>query len=248
MRQWNKVLFLLVPPSLTAIPQPYFDTGQGQFVNTTLSTVPPEATEQPATSSVPDDVPALISSPGELRDTLVFAAMCQYCCDSADFWYGLSGCGMITKDRELVSAWNLECVGKKRRIHEQYLRHLASEKDDKDVPSCGIVSVVETLVDMGYLQSIKETKDYMIEIGKPLFRGDHQAYGQFILWITSTTASFVCPTCRREFPRKWNMERHIKDVHNKRSQKGQKEESRKRRKKEETCALETPVSMFIKDE
>ncbi|RSL63597.1 hypothetical protein CEP54_005145 [Fusarium duplospermum] len=163
---WQLLQHAPFDSSLTAIPQPYLDTGQGQFADTTLSTVPTEATEQSTTSGVPDDVPALISSPEELRDTLVFAVVCQYCCDSGDFWYGLSGCGMITKDRELVSAWNVECVGKKGRIHEQYLRHLTSEKDDKDVPSRGIVSIVETLVEMGYLQSIKETKDYMIEIGK----------------------------------------------------------------------------------
>ncbi|KAI8719787.1 C2H2-type domain-containing protein [Fusarium sp. LHS14.1] len=164
-----------------------------------------------------------------------------------DFWYGLSGHGMITKDPESVSNWNLECLRKKARIHGEYLRHLMTEKDTKDVPSRGIISVVETFVEMGYLQSIEEAKNYMKKIGQSLFGSKIQAYAEFLLWVTGPIMPFVCRTCKREFDRKWNMERHYDTVHNKKGQKGQKEGSRKRRKMDETCAP-TPVSMIIKDE
>lgn len=128
--------------------------------------VSPNIVEQPTTSGVPDTTLACINSPEELCDTSVFAAVLQYFQDNEDFWYDLSGRGVISKDIRSLLSWNQECSREKERIHSQFLRHLVSEKKTKDVTSRGIVSVVETLVEMGYLQSIEEAINYMTEIGK----------------------------------------------------------------------------------
>lgn len=132
----------------------------------TIPIVSPNIVEQPTTSGVPDTTLACINSPEELCDTSVFAAVLQYFKDNGDFWYDLSGRGVISKDIRSLLSWSQECTREKERIHSQFLRHLVSEKKTKDVTSRGIVSVVEALVEMGYLQSIEEAINYMTEIGK----------------------------------------------------------------------------------
>ncbi|KAJ4259928.1 hypothetical protein NW757_001876 [Fusarium falciforme] len=212
---WGLLQPLSSDPPLTAISQPYHDTGEGQFINDpshgqfvdpSLDVVPPSTTEQPATNSDLDIAWACVRSPEELHGTSLFIAVRQYFWDSRDFWYGLSGKGTITKDICSLLAWNQERARERERIHGQYLRHLMSEKDTKDVPSRGIVSIVESFVEMGYLQSIEEAKNYMREIGKAsrhcslvwcvpwantfnlqsLF-SDLAAYEKFVVWITDPT-------------------------------------------------------------
>lgn len=165
--------------------------------------VSPNMVEQPNTSAVPNTTLACINSPEELRDTSVFAAVLQYFKHNESFWYDLSGRGMISKDIRSLLSWNQEGAREKERIHSQLLRYLISEKKTKDATSRGIVTVVEALVEMGYLQSIEEAMNYMTAIGKvghapevsltapwadtldfqSLF-SDTGAYGKFISWIT----------------------------------------------------------------
>ncbi|KAM0441311.1 hypothetical protein ACHAPT_000620 [Fusarium lateritium] len=152
--------------------QPYHDPSSGQFPNPGHDQVPFSSLDTTPmvppgiTGSIPNAASTFTNIPGGLRSTSAFAAVIQYYNDSGNFWYDLSGQGVISKDTWTVLKWNQEHVAEKRHIHEQYLSHLVSEKDAKDVPSRGIVSMVEALVEMGYLQSIEEAMRYMIAIGK----------------------------------------------------------------------------------
>ncbi|RTE84860.1 hypothetical protein BHE90_000562 [Fusarium euwallaceae] len=168
-------------PELSSIttPQSYYTPG---FDMTPI--VPPNVVEQPTTSCVPDTTLASTDGPEKLCDTSVFAAVLQYFQYNGEFWYELSGRGVISKDIRSLLSWNQECAREKERIHNQFLKHLVSEKKSKDITSRGIVSVVEALVEMGYLQSIDEAMNYMTMISKSLF-SDTGAYNKFIAWITS---------------------------------------------------------------
>ncbi|KAJ4318729.1 hypothetical protein N0V84_006722 [Fusarium piperis] len=210
----------------------------------TQSAPQPDTLELPATGNVP-------ASPTELPDTPIFTAVLQYCRDNGDFWYDLSGRGAISKDSKSLLSWNLERTREKERIHEQYLRQLVSEKNTKDAPSRGIISVAEAFVGWGYLQSVDEAKNYMKAIGKSLF-SNVGAHDEFLAWISPKRAnppgiiphdidvsseprakeSFPCPICLKEFSRKWNMERHCEDIHD---QKVEREGDQKRREKVPKC-------------
>ncbi|KAM6537945.1 hypothetical protein FALCPG4_003841 [Fusarium falciforme] len=216
----------------------------------TLSTPQPDVLELPATSSAPVAAPTDLTSPTELDDTPIFAAVLQYCRDNGDFWYDLSGRGAISKDIRPLFSWNLERTREKERIHEQYLGQLVFEKNNKDAPSRGIVSVVETFVGLGYLQSVEEVKNYMIAIGKSLF-SDDGAFDKFLAWISPnqpcakegvSKESVSCPNCPKVFSRKWNMERHCEKVHD---QKVKKEVDQKRREKGPKCARDSPYRRVV---
>ncbi|KAL2675631.1 hypothetical protein Neosp_011821 [[Neocosmospora] mangrovei] len=149
-------------PELSPIPttQSYYAPRLG-----IMPIVSPNMVEQPTRSGAHDTTLACINS-SELCDTSVFAAVLQYFQDNGDFWHDLSGRGVISKDIRSILSWNQECAREKERIHSQFLRHLVSEKKTKDATSRGIISVVEALVEMGYLQSIDEAMNYMTAIGK----------------------------------------------------------------------------------
>ncbi|EEU48259.1 uncharacterized protein NECHADRAFT_75648 [Fusarium vanettenii 77-13-4] len=107
---------------------------------------------------------AYMDNPAGLHATKIFDAVVQYCSDNGDFWYDLSGRGIISKDNGSRLDWNGWRAGEKKSIQEQYLARLLLEKDKRDMTSRGIVSVVEGFVDMGYLQSTDETRRYMAHI------------------------------------------------------------------------------------
>ncbi|KAJ4146223.1 hypothetical protein NW754_001687 [Fusarium falciforme] len=144
--------------------------------------IPSNVTQQPATSSAPNNTSSCSDKPWGLRDTPVFTVVLKYCQENGSFWFGLSGWGAISKDIQLFVKWTEERAKEGERIYDQYLTQLVSEKDTKDVPSRGIVSVVEAFVEIGYLQSTSEVKDYMIRIAKSLFC-DVVAYNEFVEWI-----------------------------------------------------------------
>ncbi|RTE84606.1 hypothetical protein BHE90_000885 [Fusarium euwallaceae] len=187
----------------------------GQFGAPSLGHMPivsPDVTGQ--SSSVPGAASIWMSNAEELRGTKVFVSVAQYCRDNGDFWYDLSGQGVISKDIKSILAWNQECVREKKLIYEQYLKRLLSEKNTKAVTARGIVSVVEGFIDIGHLQSTDEAKYYMTRMARLLFT-DSRACDRFITWITGPEKSYSCPTCNREYRRKHNLERHYEAVHNK---------------------------------
>ncbi|UPK97837.1 hypothetical protein LCI18_008772 [Fusarium solani-melongenae] len=186
----------------------FFGLNHGTFPGPSLSSIPTSNfPQQPATSG-PLDILQI------LRDTGTFEAVLKYCRENGNFWYDLSGCGAISKDIGLLFKWTRARDGEEQRIYKQYLAQLVSEKDTKDAPSRGIVSVVEAFVKIGYLQNTSEVKDYMTRIAKALFH-DAVAHNEFMAWILPQEG-YPCPTCGRVFPRKWNMQRHCEDVHNQR--------------------------------
>ncbi|RSL79782.1 hypothetical protein CEP51_007105 [Fusarium floridanum] len=189
----------------------------GRFSAPTLGDMPivsPDVTEQ--RSSVPSAASIWMNNPGKLHDTKVFTAVVQYCHANGDFWYNLSDRGAISKDIRSLLAWNQECAQEKKLIHEQYLKHLLLEKDTKDVTSRGIVSVAEGFIDIGYLQSIDEAKNYMTKMASLIFT-DERAHDSFIVWITDPKNPFPYSTYHHEFPRKHNMELRYEEVQNKRA-------------------------------
>ncbi|RSL41593.1 hypothetical protein CEP53_012666 [Fusarium sp. AF-6] len=239
---------------------PFPDTSYDQFSdpsycfpNQSLDTLPahqPDVLELPATGSIPVAAPTDLTSPTELDETSIFAAVLRYCGDNGDFWYDLSGRGATSKDMRSLFSWNQERAGEKVRIHEQYLGQLVFEKGKKDAPSRGIVSVVETFVGLGYLQSVEEVKNYMIAIGKSLF-SDDGALDMFLAWISPnqpcakesvSKESVPCPYCPKMFSRKWNMERHCENVHD---QKVKKEEEQKRREKGPKGGRDSPYRRVV---
>ncbi|RSL97526.1 hypothetical protein CEP52_010829 [Fusarium oligoseptatum] len=193
--------------------------GHDQFGALGLSPMPivsPDITKQHI--SIPSVASIWTNDPRELHHTKVFDAVVQYCRDNGDFWYNLSDQGAISKDIRSLLTWNQQCAREKKLIYEQYMEHLLLEKDTKDVTSRGIVSVAKRFIDTGYLQSTDEAKTYMIKMASLIFT-DSRAHERFITWITGFKYPFLCPTCHREFSRKYNMERHYEDVHNRKARK-----------------------------
>ncbi|KAJ4266049.1 hypothetical protein NW762_004022 [Fusarium torreyae] len=143
------------------------------FDATMLELVAPEATaEMPYVQSVPSVVPGPdnqsrpktldgVEAPQDLCETSTFTVVLQYMRESSSFWYKLAGRGIVSKNPQFCTAWRRERAPQKRRIQASYVYPLSTEKRTRDLPSRGIVSIVETFVEWGWLQDIDDIEYYM---------------------------------------------------------------------------------------
>ncbi|KAH7260784.1 uncharacterized protein BKA55DRAFT_559757 [Fusarium redolens] len=176
-----------------------------------------------------------------LQGTTVFTAVLKYIREHGAFWFKLAGCGLVSKDLRSCLAWSQERSRKKKQIEACYMQPLSSEKYTKDLPTRGIVSVVEAFFDQGLLQSIEDIKSYMERVANLLF-SDRVACQEFRDWVhgvqespqpststpkpTTKLKRLSCPKCEYTSDRTFNMERHQANMH-KRNEEHNKKKSRK---------------------
>ncbi|KAM0549406.1 hypothetical protein ACHAPJ_009392 [Fusarium lateritium] len=138
-------------------------------------------THEPDTIS-PPTTPDSAGDIERLQGTFLFKAVVQYFRESGPFWHQLAGHGLVSRDLRSCLAWGQERLTKKRKIQTSYIDLLSSAKSARNLPSQGIVSIAETFVERGLLQTVADIEYYMEWIGIFLF-DDHAARREFRDWI-----------------------------------------------------------------
>lgn len=111
----------------------------------------------------PDDrsLVGTTTSVNSLNTTSVYLAIREFIHDDGQFWFQLAGRGLVSKDIASCQSWCQERWGQKKHIRTSYVQKLLSARRAQDKTSSGIVSIVDTFVDWGFLQSIENIEFYM---------------------------------------------------------------------------------------
>ncbi|EXL58370.1 hypothetical protein FOCG_01911 [Fusarium oxysporum f. sp. radicis-lycopersici 26381] len=112
----------------------------------------------------------IITSADSLQTTSVFMTIREFIHDDGQFWFQLAGRGLVSKDFASYQSWCQERWVQKRHIRTSCIQKLLSASRTRDKTSCGILSIIDTFLDWGFLQSIENIEFYMevlADVGKP---------------------------------------------------------------------------------
>ncbi|KAG5751853.1 hypothetical protein H9Q70_005486 [Fusarium xylarioides] len=114
-------------------------------------------------SHVPDDRSqvGITTSANSLQTTSVYLSIRKFIDHDGQFWFQLAGRGLVSKDIASCQSWCQERWGQKKHIRTSYIQKLLSARRTQDKTSSGIISIVDTFVDWGFLQSIENIEYYM---------------------------------------------------------------------------------------
>ncbi|KAF4954431.1 hypothetical protein FGADI_5297 [Fusarium gaditjirri] len=123
-----------------------------------------------------------MTSADSLQTTSVFMAIREFIHDDGQFWFELAGRGLVSKDFASCQSWCQERWVQKRHIRTSYIQKLLSASRTRDKTSCGILSIIDTFLDWGFLQSIENIEFYMEGLAELLFN-DNAACQEFNDWV-----------------------------------------------------------------
>ncbi|KAG5790113.1 hypothetical protein H9Q69_010814 [Fusarium xylarioides] len=111
----------------------------------------------------PDDrsLVGLATSADSLQTTSIYMTIREFIHHDGQFWFQLAGRGLVSKDIASCQSWSQERWAQKKHIRTSYVQKLLSAGRTKDKISSGIISIVDTFVDWGFLQSIENIEFYM---------------------------------------------------------------------------------------
>ncbi|KIL84863.1 hypothetical protein FAVG1_11733 [Fusarium avenaceum] len=141
-----------------------------------------------------------------------------------------SGRGLTAKDLRSCVAFNQQGFATKNLITASFIQPLRKYDICKEPSILGILSIVDRFVDLGYLQTICEVRDYMLFVGREVLASDKTfpEFCQTVRAITRTdtnTGDMPIPPLRpcgrgsrkparkKIFDKMFNMKRHVKRRH-----------------------------------
>ncbi|KAF5709551.1 hypothetical protein FMUND_10041 [Fusarium mundagurra] len=141
----------------------------------------------------------ITTSANSLQTTSVHLAIREFIHDNGQFWFQLAGRGLVSKDIASCRSWCQERWGQKKHIRTSYVQKLLSARRTQDKTSSGIISIVDTFVDWGFLQSIENIEFYMEVLADLLF-DDKTSCREFIDWIRASSKEKLhqCPDSFQE--------------------------------------------------
>ncbi|KAF5535227.1 hypothetical protein FPHYL_13238 [Fusarium phyllophilum] len=141
-------------------------------------------------SHVPDDRSqvGITTSANSLQTTSVYLAIREFIDHDGQFWFQLAGRGLVSQDIASCQSWCQERWSQKKHIRTSYIQKLLSARRTQDKTSSGIISIVDTFVDWGFLQSIENIEFYMEGLADLLFK-DKTSCKEFSDWIRTSSGS-----------------------------------------------------------
>ncbi|KAF5642768.1 uncharacterized protein FTJAE_3484 [Fusarium tjaetaba] len=138
----------------------------------------------------PDDrsLVGITTSANSLQTNSVYIAIREFIHDNGQFWFQLAGRGLVSKDIASCQSWCQERWAQKKHIRTSYIQKLLSARRTQDKTSSGIISIVDTFVDWGFLQSIENIEFYMEGLADLLF-DDKTSRQEFSDWIRASSGS-----------------------------------------------------------
>ncbi|KAF4464788.1 hypothetical protein FALBO_8370, partial [Fusarium albosuccineum] len=120
--------------------------------------------------------------PHVFQNTAVIANILCFLDDCSDLMYTLSGQGITAKDLHSFTSFHQEHFEVRSLIKNAYILSLRSEQSFRNLPSEAVLSIAERFVEIGYLHSIDEVKDYLMNVGKAILP-NRAAYHEFCLSV-----------------------------------------------------------------
>lgn len=111
---------------------------------------------------------------GGLQHTKIVADFFRFLHPSSGLLFLLSGEGMTFKAISSQLSFLQEQTNAKNQIRQIVFDPLRFVDDSQDAPARALLSGTEILVERGCLQSVEETRDYLITVGKVRFHASRQ--------------------------------------------------------------------------
>ncbi|KAH7218870.1 hypothetical protein DER44DRAFT_758859 [Fusarium oxysporum] len=171
-----------------------------------------------------------------LQGSAIITNLTYFLEDCGELVHILSGRGITAKDLHSYVSFNQNGSEIKNRINSSYIQPLQQDDSFKDSSVLGILSIVDRFVDLGYLQSIDEVREYMIIVGKEILPNDRvfvkfcqsvctpadqaempvtssHRRGLRPAFLLAPKPKIQCGICGKNLTTKYNMKRHIERKH-----------------------------------
>ncbi|CAM1504589.1 Fc.00g021800.m01.CDS01 [Cosmosporella sp. VM-42] len=226
----------LLDPQLT-----YPDTGQGDPPNQRQEAVNADTQQFMVEHVVKEDEfeqarpHQKTTSASDLQSTKMFWAILHFFDYCGELLFLLSGEGRTAKCLQSYLSLVQEKLQVKKQIQKFFIEPLRRGRHAQMASFRAVLSIAKRFVELGFLQSEDETRDYMVRVGKAII--DHGAYTKFLQWVfgsvpearnktyggrikkkrrtgaQANAGKHACPKCSRRFNRKFNLTRHVGTVH-----------------------------------
>jgi hypothetical protein len=106
------------------------------------------------------------SSLADLQGSAIMRNITRFLEECGESMHIFSGRGLTAKDLRSCVAFNQQGFAAKNLITSSFIQPLREHDICKEPSISGILSIVDRFVDLGYLQTIGEVRDYMLFVGK----------------------------------------------------------------------------------
>ncbi|KAH7239315.1 hypothetical protein BKA59DRAFT_558663 [Fusarium tricinctum] len=176
------------------------------------------------------------SSLADLQGSAIMLNITRFLEECGEPMHTFSGRGLTAKDLRSCVAFNQQGFATKNLIATSFIQPLRKYDICKEPSISGILSIVDRFVDLGYLQTIGEVRDYMLFAGREVLDKTFPEFCQTVCAIIRTDTGdtpapplrrsrgrgsrkparkkrIPCNVCGRIFDKMFNMKRHVKRRH-----------------------------------
>ncbi|KAG5663497.1 hypothetical protein KAF25_001433 [Fusarium avenaceum] len=175
------------------------------------------------------------SSLEDLQGSAIMLNITRFLEECGESMLIFSGRGLTAKDLRSCVAFNQQGFATKNLITTSFIQPLRENGICKEPSISGILSIVDRFVDLGYLQTIGEVRDYMLFVGREVLDKTFPEFCQTVCGIIRTDTVSIptppsrprgrgsrkparkkripCNGCDKVFDRMFNMKRHAKRKH-----------------------------------
>ncbi|CAJ0548574.1 Ff.00g021870.m01.CDS01 [Fusarium sp. VM40] len=118
------------------------------------------------------------SSLADLQGSAIMLNITRFLEECGESMLIFSGRGLTAKDLRSCVAFNQQGFATKNLITTSFIQPLRKYDICKEPSISGILSIVDRFVDLGYLQTIGEVRDYMLFVGREVLASD-QTFPEF---------------------------------------------------------------------